>query len=80
MEMIAAIAVSLAIGAFCGSVLSRPAAMTALRKDLGQIGLWLFTPIPASDPDTEYVGRHRIAEPVTVAEDVPEIVPGLEFR
>ena len=65
MEILAAIIVSLTIGAALGVVFSQERARVALWRDLGQLWAWMVTPAFAETTD-EYVGRHR-----TVEEEVP---------
>lgn len=66
MEILAAIIVSLTIGALLGVVFSQGRARVALWRDLGQIWAWMVTPVFADLPD-EYVGKHRTVEDVPVA-------------
>lgn len=61
MEILAAITVSLIVGAVLGVVFSRETARVALLRDLGQLWAWMVTPAFAETPE-EYVGRHRTVE------------------
>lgn len=79
MEILAAIIVSLTIGAVLGVVFSRETARVALLRDLGQLWAWMVTPAFAETPE-EYVGRHRTVETVEVEELVEVAELGLGVR
>ena len=57
MEILAAIIVSLTIGALLGAVFSQERARVALWRDLGLLWAWMVTPVFAEQPGTGGICR-----------------------